>query len=142
MTTLDVEVILHAPTVFEHCQHCEVVFHETGFSRPVRAEQLETGLPGDLQREYEAVHRWARRLTEAYGDRVTVKVIDATSPAGVWKSLRHRLHRYPAIVVNGRERFFGPDLGSVDSVIERHLGSRLRAAERASFRHLAGRGVS
>jgi len=121
-TPLAVEVIVHAPTVFHHCQHCELVWHETGFSRGVREDQLHSTLPEDLQREYAAVWDWVHRLLETYQDRVAVKVIDATSMRGFWRSLRHGLHRYPAVVVGGREKHVGMDLRAVDPIIARHLG--------------------
>lgn len=121
---LSVEVIVHAPTVFRHCQHCEVVFQEAGFGRRVHAEQLESALPDDLRHEYAAVWEWAHRLVDTYQDRVAVRVIDVTSPAGIWRALRHRLHRYPAVIVGGREKYVGTDLGSAASLIGRRLDAR------------------
>jgi hypothetical protein len=120
-TPLEVEVIVHAPTVFHHCQHCELVWHETGFSRGVHAEQLASALPEDLQREYAAVWDWVHRLLQTHRDRVAVKVIDATSLHGLWRALRHGLHRYPAILVGGREKVVGMDLNLADSLVARHL---------------------
>jgi hypothetical protein len=120
-TPLEVEVIVHAPTVFHHCQHCELVWRETGFSRGVHAEQLGSALPEDLQREYAAVWDWVHRLLEKHRDLVSVKVIDATSLQGLWRALRHGLHRYPAILVGGREKVVGMDLSSADSLVARHL---------------------
>ena len=125
---LEVEVIVHAPTVFHHCQHCEVVWHETGFGRGVRAEQLRGALPEDLQREYAAVWEWVHRLLEAHRDRVAVKVIDATSLRGLWKALRHGLHRYPAVIVGGREKRVGMDLSAADALVARQLGARRKEA--------------
>ena len=119
--SVTVDVVVHAPTVFRHCQHCELVWQDTGFNRGVRADQLRGALPEDLQREYAAVWDWVHRLLEAHPDRVTVKVIDATSLRGLWKALRHGLHRYPAIVVDGHEKVVGLDLDSADSLVARHL---------------------
>ncbi len=121
-TPLQVDVIVHGPTVFHHCQHCELVWRETGFGRGVRADQLRSALPEDLQREYAAVWEWVHRLLETHRGRVAVKVIDATSLRGVWSALRHGVHRYPAIVVGGRDKVVGLDLASADSLVARHLG--------------------
>jgi hypothetical protein len=122
-TPLRVEIIVHAPTVFRHCQHCELVWQQTGFSRSVRAEQLRTGLPDDMRREYEAISRWAFDLSTAYGDRIAVDVIDATSPGGFWRSLRYGVHRLPAVVVDRREKFTGADVSSAGALIARRLGA-------------------
>lgn len=122
-TPLAVEVIVHAPTVFHHCQHCELVWRETGFSRGVRSDQLRSALPEDLQREYATVWHWVHQLLETHRDRVAVSVIDATSLPGLWRALRHGVHRSPFIVVGGREAVVGLDLESADLLVARHLGA-------------------
>jgi hypothetical protein len=122
-TPLEVDVIVHGPTVFHHCQHCELVWRDIGLARGVREDQLRSSLPDDLQREYGAVWDWVHRLLEAHRGEVAVRVIDAASPRGLWRALRYGVHRYPAIVVGRREKVVGMDLASADSLIARHLGS-------------------
>jgi hypothetical protein len=124
---LKVEIIAYAPTAFYHCQHCEVVWDQIGFSRGVRQEQLNSGLPEDMQREYLAVSDWVRQLFSRYCDQVVVQVIDAASVEGVWKSLRYRIHRYPAVIVDGREKAFGTDFRLADAAIARRLAPVLSA---------------
>ncbi len=51
---MQVEILTYAPTQFYHCQHCEVVWEQVGLGKTVRAEQRKSGLPADLQAEYEA----------------------------------------------------------------------------------------
>jgi hypothetical protein len=121
-TPLQVEIIVHAPTLFYHCQHCEFVWQQIGFSKGVRAEQLRSGLPEDLQREYAAISDWAQRLLATYRDHISVQVIDATSIAGLWRSLRFGVHRLPAILVEGRTKFVGADVSSADAFVARCLG--------------------
>jgi hypothetical protein len=116
-----VEVIAYAPTAFYHCQHCEVTFEQAGFGRRIREEQLAHALPEDLLRDYQALSDWVRALTEYYCGRVVVKVIDAASVEGFWKSLRHGVHRYPAVIVEGRETCTGTDFAAVRRLIDRHL---------------------
>ena len=118
---LKVEVIAYAPTAFYHCQHCEVVWDQLGFSRGVRQEQLNSGLPEDMQREYLAVSDWVRQLFARYCDQVVVQVIDAASVEGVWKSLRYGVHRYPAVIVGGREKSAGTDFHLADAAIAQRL---------------------
>jgi len=118
---LKVEVIAYAPTAFYHCQHCEVVWDQLGFSRGVRQEQLNSGLPEDMQREYLAVSDWVRQLFARYCDQVVVQVIDAASVEGVWKSLRYGVHRYPAVIVGGREKSAGTNFHLADAAIAQRL---------------------
>jgi len=116
-----VEVIAYAPTAFYHCQHCEVTFEEAGFGRRIREEQLARALPEDLLHDYQALSDWVRALTEYYCGQIVVKVIDAASVEGFWKSLRHRVRRYPAVIIEGRETCIGIDTATVRRLIDRHL---------------------
>jgi hypothetical protein len=118
---LKVEIIAYAPTAFYHCQHCELVWNQTGFSRGVRKEQLNSGLPEDMQREYAAVSDWVRQLFAKYCDQLVVEVIDAASVEGVWKSLRYGVRRYPAIIIDGHDKSIGTDFSMADVSISRRL---------------------
>ncbi len=118
---LKVEIIAYAPTAFYHCMHCEIIWHETGFSRNVRAEQARSGLPEDLALDYQAVSDWVRLMFSRHGEAVVVKVVDAASIEGFFKALRYGLHKFPAVIVDGRERFLGPDFRAADQAIARRL---------------------
>ncbi len=120
---LKVEIIAFAPTAFYHCQHCELVWSHTGFSQGVHEEQLQSGLPEDLQREYAAVSDWVRQLFARYCDRVVIQVIDAASLEGLWKSLRYGVRRYPAVIVDGEDKSIGTDFAPADASIARRLAA-------------------
>jgi len=115
-----VEIVAYAPTAFYHCTHCEIVWQATGFSQGLHEEQVASALPPDLLKEYQAVSDWARQLFQVYCDRIVVKVIDAASIEGFWKSLRHRLRTYPAVLV-GPSTFSGPDFKAAEAEIARRL---------------------
>jgi hypothetical protein len=104
-----VEVIAYAPTAFYHCMHCEVAFREMGKSDEVQTEQLSSSLPADLMNDYLALSDWVRELFRNHGSRVVVKVIDAASVEGVFRSLRYGTRRFPAVIVDGKARFNGTD---------------------------------
>lgn len=87
-----------------------------GLGRKVHAEQLETGLPDDLAREFHALSTWAGSLPARFGSAVSVRLVDAASLEGFFKSLVRRLHRYPAFIVEGR-RYVGTDFSRVDALI-------------------------
>jgi len=119
---VQLDIIAYAPTAFYHCTHCEIVWNQTGFSRNIRAEQLNSSLPEDVAREYQAVSDWVRRLFARHGEDLIVKVIDAASIEGFLKAARYRLRSFPAVIVDGRERFSGPDFSAADQAIARRLG--------------------
>ncbi len=100
---LMVEIIAYAPTAFYHCTHCEVAWREMGASNRIHEEQVESSLPPDLAEDYQAISDWVREVFRIYCDQLLVKVIDAASLEGFVISLRHRIHHYPAIILNGRK---------------------------------------
>ena len=104
---LEVEILAYAPTAFYHCTHCEVAWSETGRMQRVHEEQLESSLPADLLQEYQAISDWVREIFRIHCDRVVIKVIDAASIEGFYKSLRYGMRRFPAVIVNGEARFSG-----------------------------------
>lgn len=121
MKPLTVEVITYAPTVFSHCQHCEVAFQEMGIGERLRRAEAAQALPDDLARDFQAWSDWIHRLLERYGSRVRVKVVDAASIEGVIESVRHRVGRYPAVIVDGSEKRSGSDFEALDRVIDARL---------------------
>jgi hypothetical protein len=118
-----VEILAYAPTVFYHCQHCEVVWQQVGFSDAVQKEQAREALPPDLREEFQRLSTWVHSLWMRYGRRIRVHVVDAASLEGVWKSFRHRVRRYPAVVVGGQVALIGSDFESVEPVIEREVSA-------------------
>ncbi len=115
-----VEIVAYAPTAFYHCAHCEIVWQETGFSDGVRREQAAAALPPDLLQDYQRISDWVHGLHDAYGDGLVVKVVDAASVEGAWKTLRHGLRRYPAVMVNGQGPF--TDLTEAEHAIAQAAG--------------------
>ena len=125
-----VEIIAYAPTDFYHCTHCEVAWHEMGKSNRVHEEQLESSLPEDLTREYQLVSDWVKEMFRVYCDRILLKVIDAASIEGFYKSLKYNARRYPAVIVDGRSRFIGSQmLSSAGDEIAHQLASQHMEAQ-------------
>ncbi|HXG41025.1 MAG TPA: hypothetical protein VNJ28_08785 [Candidatus Limnocylindrales bacterium] len=120
---LSVQVIAYAPTVFTHCQHCEVTFAEVGLGERLRREAAASALPDDLALEFARLSDWVRRLVDRFGSRIHVKVVDAASIEGVLLSLRHGVWRYPAVIVGGRDKRVGSKFEEVEPIIERHLSA-------------------
>jgi hypothetical protein len=131
MKPLTVEVITYAPTVFSHCQHCEVAFQEMGIGERLRRVEAAAALPDDLARDFQAWSDWIHGLLERHGSRVRIKVVDAASIEGVVESLRHRVGRYPAVIVDGTEKRIGADFEALDRVINDRLAAQVSTARPA-----------
>jgi hypothetical protein len=123
MKPVSVQVITYAPTVFYHCQHCELTFQEMGIGERLRRREAAEALPDDLMREFQVVSDWVHGLLRRHGRRVRVDVLDAASIRGFVASLRHGVRRYPAVIVDGREKRTGLDLAAVDPLIDRRVAA-------------------
>ena len=123
MKPVAVQVIAYAPTIFYHCQHCEVVFQEMGIGERLRRREAAEALPPDLARDFQAVSDWVHALLARHGARVRVDVLDAASIKGVLTSLRHRVSRYPAVIVDGRRTSAGLDFSAADDEIDRKVAA-------------------
>jgi len=119
-----VEILAYAPTEFYHCQHCEIVWGHLGLGQRLHAEERKNALPADLEAEYAAISDWALQAFDRYGDRLTVKVIDAASIEGLYKAVRHRARRFPSFIIDGRERIVGFDRERLDSLLADRLEQR------------------
>jgi hypothetical protein len=110
-----VEIIAYAPTAYYHCTHCEVAWREMGTSNRIHNEQLESSLPEDLIKEYQAVSDWVQEMFRVHCDAIILKVIDAASIEGFYKSIKYNARRYPAVIVNQKARFLGNQMLSAAS---------------------------
>lgn len=116
-----VEILTHVPTLFFHCQHCELVWQQVGAGAAFHQEQLDSSIPDNLKKEYAALSLWARTLGDAYQGRVVFKVIDAASSEGLLKSVRYGARRYPAFIIAGKDKYIGADFDRVKRLIENRL---------------------
>ena len=123
MKPLMVEVIAYAPTQFFHCQHCEFVFKVADVQgvKKFHADTPQDSMPPDMMKEYQSLSDWVMDSVERYGGRVIFKVIDATSVEGLLKSVRYGIRKYPAVVIEGKEKQMGTDFKNAETLIQRHL---------------------
>jgi len=123
-----VEIIAYAPTAFYHCTHCEVAWREMGMDNHIHEEQTQNSLPPDLAQDYQRISDWVREIFRVHCDQVVVKVIAVASVEGFFKTLRYGVHRYPAVIIDGKSRFGGDALEEAGKVISRRLEENVPAA--------------
>ena len=63
---------------------------------------------------------WIRELTRLHKDGLLIKLIDAQSILGFYKSLRHWVRKYPAFIVEGKETYTGWDKSRVESLLVKY----------------------
>jgi hypothetical protein len=131
MQPLNVQVITYAPTVFRHCQHCEVAFEGLGLGERMHRGEARDALPDDLAAEFQELSDWVHGLLKRHPGQLAISVIDAASIEGVWRSLRAGVRRYPAVIVNGEKRV-GADFRALDLLVDERVSER--AVERQGRR--------
>jgi len=120
---LTVEIITYAPTEFFHCTHCEVVFQQVGVGQKIHAEQREANLPDDLKQDFARLSSWVGEMAERHPDEIQFKIVDAASLEGVFRALRYRIRKFPAVIIDGKEKLDGSDLAAATELAERHLAA-------------------
>jgi len=60
-------------------------------------------------------------LDQLYKHKIRIRLIDAQSPWGIYKSLVHRFRTYPAFIVEKKEVCKGWDREKLKEVIDKHI---------------------
>jgi hypothetical protein len=115
-----VEVVTNLLSTFGHCSRCEILFRESGVGKEVNREDIED-YPSDLKEEVVRLSEWIAELHNLYRHRITVSVIDAKSLPGIYKSLIHRIRRYPVFIVGKKDVVRGWDRQKLEHVLDDHL---------------------
>jgi hypothetical protein len=121
MRPVKLEIIAYAPTIFIHCAHCELAWDGAGLAQRLRQEQWDNSFPDDLRDEYLQISDLVLKLRAKYGPYFRVSVVDAASIEGFFKSLRYGVRRFPAFVLDGRDKVVGFDLAKVEGLVEQRL---------------------
>jgi hypothetical protein len=100
------------------CTACELVMAEGEIGERPTERALDE-YPQEWQEEWRRLADWVYDLAGRYGDRIVIKIIDPQSPEGLFKSVRHRVRRYPTWVVDGRTRVVGWDREALEAALQR-----------------------
>ena len=120
MKPILLEIVARAVTTFEQCRSCSVVFGEAGLKTASRQKEFEE-YPQDVREEFTHLLEWIRELTRLYRHRLVIRLIDAQSFLGMYKSLRHRIREYPAFVVQKREALSGWDKTRLEALLDKYI---------------------
>ena len=130
MKPIFLEIITRTMTTYGHCGHCTALFDESGLQKEFNKKALDD-YPQDLQEEVAGLSDWIRELSALYKHRLLMKVIDAHSPVGMVKCLRHWIRKYPTFIINGKETWVGWDKGKLESLIDKHIQRSIEARKRS-----------
>ena len=124
MKPISLEIVTGTITIFGHCRHCEVFFDEAGLQQKARESEIKD-YPSDLIRESENLFDWVRELKRLYKHRLSIRLIDAKSFVGFYKSLRYRIRKYPTFIVDGKETYAGWDKSRLEEILDSNIKASL-----------------
>ncbi len=78
--------------------------------------------PDDLKEDYLYLSDWIRELSRRYQEKILIRVIDAQSLQGVYESIRHRVFRYPAFIINQKKKYSGRDKIQLEALLREQMG--------------------
>ncbi len=131
MTPIEVEVLFPLVNTIEFgCTKCAPLFDHSGIPQEHRTKSSEE-FPEEWKKDLARLDDWMTSATQLYKHRIRIRLIDAQSPLGIWKQIRHRLFKLPAFVVDKRAVHTGWDTGQLESIIdERIRQASVRLAEK------------
>ena len=120
MKPISLEIVTQVITTFDHCSHCELIFDEAGLRSKHRQKEIDE-YPQDLKEDFLKLSDLIRDLARLYKHRLHVRIIDAKSLMGVYKSLRFRIKTYPTFIVEGKEALAGWDRSRLEGILDKYV---------------------
>ena len=122
MKPILLEVISVVPAVYGLCPSCEFFSDEADLKEQRDKEDLNA-YPEHVKEEYLFLSEWIRELVQKYRQQILIKLIDAQSLQGFYKSARFFIKKYPTFIINHHGKYSGRDKAELDALIRRHLGT-------------------
>jgi hypothetical protein len=79
--------------------------------------------PEEVREDYLFLSGWVTELAQKYREKILIRITDAQSLQGFYKSIRYRTFRYPAFIINGRKKYTGRDKARLDILLREELGN-------------------
>jgi hypothetical protein len=126
MKPILLEIVARTLTSFGQCRSCSLVFEEAGLREKIE-ENTFREYPADLVEESKRLYTWIEELKRLYRHRLFIRVIDAKSFFGFYKSLRHGIRRYPGFIIEGKETCTGWDREKLETLLDKYVRQDARA---------------
>lgn len=131
MKPILLEIVTQVLTTYDHCRHCEVFFDQAGLDKKFHQKEVNE-YPSDLREEYARLSEWAKELSRLYKHRLFIKLIDVQSFVGIYKSLRHRIRKYPTFIIEGKEVYTGWDKNQLEGLLDKYMKTSFLPKHRRS----------
>ncbi len=77
--------------------------------------------PEEWKQAVSFLSEWIKEIASLYRHRIRIRVIDAQSPMGFWKQIRHRVFRFPAFIVDKKSTYMGWDSEELEALIDQRI---------------------
>lgn len=119
---VEVEVVTHVTGSMDHCDSCQVFIDGVGIGGKIHNEDMQS-YPEDFVRDWQRLSDWVFKLADSYPGKLVIRITDAQSVGGLWRSLTKGVRQYPTFIVDGSEKYHGWDDEQLNAIINRHLVS-------------------
>ncbi len=124
MKPISLEIVTGMISTLGQCRPCNIVFDEAGLSGKIHEKAIEE-YPPDFISESKKLFEWIQELKGLYRHRLSIRLIDAKSLLGFYKSFRYRIRKYPGFIVNGKETYIGWDRQKLEDLLDRCIKASL-----------------
>lgn len=120
MKPVSIEVVSRVLTTYGHCIRCEPIFLESGVGKKSKVADIDE-YPPDLREDSLKLSELICELYHLYKHRISIRLIDAQSPLGIYKSLVHRFRIYPTFIVEKKDVCKGWNREKLEELIDKHM---------------------
>jgi hypothetical protein len=120
MKPISIEVISNLLITYSHCSRCELIFNESGLEKRAKREDI-ADYPSELKDELIKLSSLIGELRSLYRHRIRIRLIDAQSPIGIFKSLIYRFREYPTFIIEKKDVYSGWDREKVEGLLDKYL---------------------
>lgn len=121
MTPIVVEIVTPMLTSLNlGCRACGVVTNRMGLKEKLHDSSCNE-YPEHWKETGTRIAEWIREIDRLYKHRIRITLIDAQSPLGLWKQIRHRVFNLPAFIVDRTRTCTGWDTQQLESLIDERL---------------------
>jgi len=120
MKPVSIEVVSKVLTTYGHCIRCEPIFLESGVGKKSKVEDIDE-YPSDLKEDSLKLSELICELYQLYKHRIRIRLIDAQSPLGIYKSLVHHFRIYPTFIVEKKDVCKGWNRKKLEELIDKHI---------------------
>jgi hypothetical protein len=121
MTPVEIDVIFPLLTSEAFtCRRCGPLFDQLDIHKDYQ-QACTNEYPEDWKQDVAKLSQWIENASDLYKHRIQIRVIDAFSPLGIWKKIRHRLSAMPAFIVDNKSTHTGWDTDRVESLIDERI---------------------